>query len=97
MILHWLLHSKDLPAEVTCLCLPASLSRPGRCVSVVQPIKQRDFVEKQSSRPVQAFGQRRGTDLESYLPIVIEASINVGVRDLAQEENLRSERKSICF
>lgn len=52
---------------------------------------------KQQAWSSPSFGQRSGIDLESYLPIVIEVSIYVGVRDLTQEEDLSSERKCICF
>ena len=52
---------------------------------------------KQQAWSIPSFGQRSGTHLDSYLPIVLEASINIGVRDLTQEENLSSVRKCICL
>lgn len=68
----------------------ASLSPPLSSVSVVQQTTGKGFCRK-------SFRQRSGTGLDSYLPIVLDASVNVGVRDLTQEENLGSERKCICL
>ena len=86
IILNWLHHFPRL-----CKCISAEQQRG------TKELRFFGRKTKQQAWFIPSFGQRSGTHLDSYLPIVLEASINIGVRDLTQEDNLSAVRKCICL